>query len=253
MKTCKIRNLVLGEGMPKICTPIVEKTEEEIIKSAKKIKRSKIDIVELRADWFDDALNIEKTEKILKKLREIFKEIPILFTFRTAKEGGKKDINKNKYAEMNIKVAQTGLVDAIDIEIFTVEEYIKDIVKEAHKSGVKIVGSNHDFEKTPSREDIINRLKKMQELDVDILKIAFMPKDKKDVKTLISATYEMYTNYANKPIISISMGKIGLISRLMGELYGSSVTFGAVEKTSAPGQINVKDLKKVIEIIHDNM
>ena len=67
MNTCKIRNIVLGEGAPKVCVPIVGKTKVEIIDLAKKIKKVGADIVEFRADWFEDILDFEKTEEVLKR------------------------------------------------------------------------------------------------------------------------------------------------------------------------------------------
>lgn len=78
--------------------------------------------------------------------------------------------------------------------------------------------SNHDFHKTPTAEEIVQRLRKMQELDADIPKIALMPQCKTDVLTLLSATLEMHERYADRPIITMSMAKNGVISRLAGEV-----------------------------------
>lgn len=93
--------------------------------------------------------------------------------------------------------------------------------------------SNHDFHKTPAAEEIVQRLRKMQELGADIPKIALMPQNKADVLTLLSATLEMQERYADRPIITMSMAKTGVISRLSGEVFGSAATFGAVKKASA--------------------
>lgn len=253
MNTCKIRNIVLGEGIPKVCVPIVGQTKEEIIDSAKKINEVGADIVEFRVDWFNDIFDFGKTEEVLKELRETLGETPILFTFRTSKEGGEKAIEADKYVELNINAAKTGLVDAVDVEAFTGDEYVKAVVEAAHENGVKVVGSNHDFDKTPEKDDIVGRLRKMQELGVDVPKIAVMPQNKKDVITLLAATEEMFTNYADRPIITMSMAETGAISRLSGEAFGSALTFGAVGKVSAPGQINVEDLKTVLNIVHTSL
>ena len=92
----------------------------------------------------------------------------------------------------------------------------------------------------------------MQELGADILKIAVMPQNSRDVLTLLSATEEMTRLYAERPLITMSMGGTGLISRLCGETFGSAVTFGAVGKTSAPGQIAADELAQVLELLHRN-
>ncbi|EPZ7798013.1 type I 3-dehydroquinate dehydratase, partial [Shigella flexneri] len=70
------------------------------------------------------------------------------------------------------------------------------------------------------------------------------------VLTLLAATLEMQEQYADRPIITMSMAKTGVISRLVGEVFGSAATFGAVKKASAPGQISVNDLRTVLTILH---
>ena len=72
-------------------------------------------------------------------------------TFRTSKEGGEKAIEPDAYAELNIKAAQTGYVDLVDVEIFTGDEIVKKIIDGAHAAGVKVIASNHDFFKTPAK------------------------------------------------------------------------------------------------------
>ena len=75
----------------------------------------------------------------------------------------------------------------------------------------------------------------------------------KDVLTLLAATEEMTTNYADRPIITMSMAGTGVISRLCGEVFGSSMTFGAAKKASAPGQMGVNDLSTVLDLLHKAM
>ena len=77
-----------------------------------------------------------------------------------------------------------------------------------------------------------------------------MPGNKKDVLTLLSATREMAEEYADRPIITMSMSGNGVISRLSGEIFGSAMTFGAAKKASAPGQMGVEDLRQVLQILH---
>ena len=118
---------------------------------------------------------------------------------------------------------------------------------------MKVIASNHDFHKTPEKSDIIYRLRKMQDMNADIPKIAVMPQNKKDVLTLLSATEEMTSLYADRPIITMSMAGTGVISRLCGEVFGSSKTFGAAKKASAPGQMGVKELETVLGLLHSAM
>ena len=137
----------------------------------------------------------------------------------------------------------------------TIQEIIccgDDQVKETTPSpthDAAVVTVNKDFQ-TPEAEEIIARLRKMQSFDADIPKIALMPQSTSDVLTLLAATLEMQEQYADRPIITMSMAKTGVISRLAGEVFGSAATFGAVKKASAPGQISVNDLRTVLTILH---
>lgn len=194
----EVRGVRIGEGVPKICVPIVGKTKEEILAAAKSFENVKKDVVEFRVDWFEGVFDFAQVENVLKELREILKNTPILFTFRTSKEGGEKEIEPEVYVELNKRAAATGLIDLVDVEAFTGDAFVKEVIDAAHESGVVVVASNHDFDKTPDKEEIVKRLRKMQELDADIPKIAVMPQNKKDVLTLLSATEEMASEYADQ-------------------------------------------------------
>ena len=253
MNPIMIRDVAIGEGIPKICVPIVGKTREEIVKAAEEIRTLPVDVVEWRADWYEEIFEADVVLDILQELRRILGELPLLFTFRTKKEGGEKEIDEKNYRTLNQLAAESGLADLIDVEVFSGDEVVNDLVRTAHENEVKVIGSNHDFEKTPSKEEIIRRLQKMQELEVDLPKIAVMPRKKEDVLTLLAATEEMNRKYADRPIITMSMAGDGVISRVCGEVFGSALTFGAAGQASAPGQISVKELRQILTILHESV
>ena len=253
MNTVQVKNVTIGEGLPKIIVPIVGQTKDEIIAAAKSFANVELDIVEWRVDWFEGVFDFDQVKDVAQALRDVLQDTPILFTFRTAKEGGEKAIEPEAYVELNQNIAKTGLVDVVDVEAFTGDDYVAQIIEVAHQNNVKVVASNHDFDKTPDQADIVSRLRKMQEQGADIPKIAVMPNNKKDVLTLLAATEEMATNYADRPIITMSMAGTGLISRLCGEVFGSAATFGAVGKVSAPGQMNAEDLNMILTLIHKSL
>ena len=139
MNTVKVRNIEIGAGIPKICVPIVGVTREEILAAAETIKSTKADVVEWRVDWYEDIFDFAKTEETMKALREVLGETPILFTFRTSKEGGEKSIETETYVELNQNAAKTGLVDLVDVEAFTGDDAVKAVVETAHANGVKVI------------------------------------------------------------------------------------------------------------------
>jgi 3-dehydroquinate dehydratase I len=253
MSTLKIKNTTVGEGIPKIIVPLVGVTEEQIIEEAELVKSWEPDVVEWRADLFENVEDIAAIKGLIAKLRDILGETLLLFTFRSHKEGGSKVISDSFYVELNQAAILTGKIDLVDVELFNNEENVPLLVSVAKENGVFVIMSNHDFEKTPSKDEIICRLCKMQELGADIPKIAVMPKKVDDVITLIDATNTMKSTYANRPIITMSMGGSGIISRLAGEVFGSAFTFGAGKAASAPGQIPVTELRTILEILHKRM
>lgn len=249
----QVRNIVIGEGMPKICAPIVGRTREEILLQAKKLKAAGPDLAEWRADWFEKAGEKEELKGILELLHGELGELPLLVTFRTRQEGGKQEISLEDYEEFLLEVLASGQADLIDVELFMGEEFLSGIVEKAHEKNVKVIASNHDFEKTPNTGEIVERLCRMQKAGADLLKLAAMPRDPGDVLTLLAATWQMKECYARQPVITMSMGGTGVISRLAGEIFGSAMTFGAVGKASAPGQVGAEELREVLGLLHEKL
>ncbi|MBF1357436.1 MAG: type I 3-dehydroquinate dehydratase, partial [Megasphaera micronuciformis] len=101
-----------------------------------------------------------------------------------------------------------------------------------------------------AKEEIESRLIGMKKLGAHVAKLACMPQSAKDVLTLLAATEQVKSQYPDEPIITMSMGKLGAVSRISGEVFGSSLTFGSAKKASAPGQIEVTVLQKILETLH---
>lgn len=253
MNTVKVRNMVIGEGMPKICAPIVGRTREEILLQARELRETGPDLAEWRADWFEGIEEKEQLSKILELLREELGDMPLLVTFRTKQEGGKKEISAEDYEGFLEWVLDSKRADLVDVELFMGEELLKRVVLKAHEKEVKVVASNHDFERTPNVGEMVERLCKMQKAGADLLKMAVMPRDPGDVLTLLAATWQMKECYATQPVITMAMGGTGVISRLAGEIFGSALTFGAAGRASAPGQVEVEALKKALRLLHENL
>lgn len=250
INTIQIKGLEIGNGAPKIIVPIVGKQRQDLIDEAQFLATIDFDVVEWRVDHFTAVDDIEQVKSMAKELTAHLPNKPLLFTFRTAKEGGVKEASVDFYVNLNKQMAASGLVDFIDVEIFTGEGAVSDMIATAHQHNVLVIASNHDFQQTPSQSDIVYRLRKMQDLGADILKIAVMPQSVTDVVTLLAATCEMKTKFANQPLITMSMAGKGAISRVAGETFGSDMTFGAAKNASAPGQLDVKELRQILNVLH---
>lgn len=252
-KTVTVRNLTIGAGMPKICVPLLGETLSQLKEEAAFLKTIDLDVVEWRVDFFNQVEDIEQVKAALVEIRTILPNTPLIFTFRSHKEGGNKEITTSFYFELNKTIAETGLVDIIDVELFNAEKEVKALIEDAHAKNVFVIISNHDFHGTPAKEEIVSRLRKAQELGGDLPKIAVMPTSTADVLTLLDATNTMNEQYADRPFITMSMAGKGVISRLAGEVFGSALTFGAAKKASAPGQVAVKELRTVLNLLHASL
>ena len=253
MTSVTVRKVTLGQGKPKICVPLMGKNQEEIERAAKEVKKLPADLVEWRADGFSDVLSAQAVVQSLALIRRILGEdVPVLFTVRTKKEGGAANLSAQEYSRCAYSAIEGG-ADLLDVEMSAGKETVFAIIQEAHRQGKKVILSSHDFSCTPKEEEMLSRLCRMQEWGADITKLAVMPKDASDVLRLLSVTLAMKETYADRPFITMSMGKDGLISRLCGETFGSCLTFGCGTKASAPGQMEARALRNVLDAVHKSL
>ena len=260
-----IKNCHIGDGNPKICVPLVGRTEEEILKQAIDIVKEsarcesqhpgyKVDIVEFRADYYDDVTNSTKLLELLKVLRDVFSDKLLLFTYRSEEEGGefRHDRAENMLADIYEWVIVSGLVDLIDIELLQGNYYVVRNSTKAHDNGVRVIISNHDLEKTPHDADMEEMLREMKIFGADIMKIATTPKNEFDVRRLMEFTENV--TKGNKgyediqlPLVTMAMGELGKKTRVSGKTTGSAITFAMVGNASAPGQLPLEELMKELE------
>lgn len=251
MKTVNIRGTVLGEGRPKICVPIVGTTAEAILAEGRNIAQLRgrgADCCEWRIDWYDDVFDDAALSATGKALSAALEGLPLLVTFRTKNEGGSRDCTAADYAALVTRLCGMGFADLVDIELFTGDEAVAQMRSAAVQQGVVTVFSNHDFHATPAKEEIVARLAKMEELGADVCKIAVMPTCREDVLTLLAATMER-SAVSERPLITMSMGALGTVSRLCGELTGSCLSFGSLSQASAPGQVPAEQLAEMLQVL----
>ena len=233
----------------KTIVPITAKTREQAIAQAKVIAaNADADLAEFRIDLLNFASDRKQVIALGHELKQILGTKPLIATIRTHNEGGQLTISDADYGKTYQAYLQQPFMDMLDVEMFRDQQIVKDTVKMAHAKKVLIVMSNHDFQKTPPESEIIKRLLKQDELGADILKIAVMPQNKQDVFTLMNATLKV-SQQSKKPLLTMSMGKLGTISRIATANMGGSFSFGMIGEASAPGQIDVTQLKQFLKTV----
>ncbi len=248
-KPITLYDVTLGDGHPNICIPILGSNAAEVLANADMALSSKPDLVEWRLDHLTD-LRQKNLDRILVQLRRIFEGIPLLVTFRSKAEGGQRTLDLAGYTNLLTRVIVSGLADLVDVELFS--GAAPQLIETAHKNEVLVVCSNHDFQQTPNEEELLSRMERMCAMGCDIPKIAVMPQSNRDVLTLLSATARMHARHPGLPIITMSMGSMGAVSRISGALFGSAVTFGSSGSASAPGQIPAKQLREMLTLLDCN-
>lgn len=247
MKKISIKNPVFNEGTPKICVPVIGITEEEILSEFIELNNDNIDLVELRADYFEFVFSKSKVIHLLENIRRFYKK-PLLFTLRTKSEGGAADIDIKYYLELNAKVIESKLVDIVDIEFFQQSDSVFNLIDLAKKNEIATILSYHNFINTPSTDEILTKLNTMSDYG-DIVKIALMPNTEGDVIKLLLASIK-FKEEKKSPFVAIAMGHLGIISRISGSFFGSCIIYASYKKPSAPGQIHIKLAKEILKIMH---
>ena len=186
------------------------------------------DVVELRLDALSilDAPNVQNV--LCAARAAIGQGVPLLATIRTKKEGGLADLTDAAYGELGTAICHSGLADLLDVEASTAPAVIAAIQQQARESGVKTVFSSHNFAETPPTETMVNTLTDMVRRGADIAKLAVMP---------------------HTPLITMSMGQQGMVSRICGAAFGSCAGFATAGVSSAPGQPAAPALRTALDAL----
>lgn len=240
METVSIGGVRLSEPPVKIIVPITARTLPEAYAQARRISVSAADIAEWRVDKLTQRPAIDEATRAMRRALE---DKPLLATFRTAREGGA-EISQEDYVALVAQAAASG-ADAIDIEYrLSCRQAASEI---AHRAGLAVVSSWHDFASTPPTDTMIGLITDLASAG-DIAKLAVMPKSPTDTARLLTACAEASCQIS-KPIIAIAMGNYGITSRVVGGAFGSAATFAALDEASAPGQLPLSDALALREIL----
>ncbi len=247
--TVTVRGTVIGKEKPLICTPLIGKDIPSIITELEKMIRKNPDLIEWRADFFESLDNTELVLRTIAEIRKLAGETPILFTIRSHHEGGQViALSEQEKVALLAELCRKKVVDLIDYELSNDAPSVEQLRAVSKENGVAMVMSYHNFESTPPASFIVDKVLKMEQSGADIAKVAVMPKSKSDALVLLLAS-EQAQNELKIPLISISMGEFGALSRMVGYVFGSDITFAIGEQSSAPGQIPIEDLRAALQIV----
>jgi 3-dehydroquinate dehydratase/shikimate dehydrogenase len=233
-----MRRLQKDERPEKVCIPIVEMGLEKALTAIRK-STPLADLIELRVDYMRNP----ELPQLLNGRRK-----PFIVTNRRREEGGR--FQGDEGARVRILEEAVRLdVDYVDIEMGSERALIQDLMihKRARKRGTKIILSFHDVHSTPPRRDLQKRCNQMSRLEADVVKIVTFAQSWEDNLNVLALI--PYAKERGQKIIAFCMGEKGKMSRVIAPLVGAAWTYASsiTGKASAPGQITVREMRRIWE------
>lgn len=158
-------------------------------------------------------------------------------------------ISQEKRLELMVAAIESGNIDLIDIELCNGREFIDAVKMHTQARHVALILSYHNFKETPAETFISDKLLAAYEAGADIPKLAVMPNNYADVLVLLSATNRARNSAIDAPLVTMSMGEQGAVTRLAGGLFGSDITFAVGTASSAPGQIPIAEMRAGMAVL----
>lgn len=199
------------------------------------------DIIEWRADFLPKEAILQVAPAIFEK----FAGCELVFTLRTRSEGGQIELSSEEYVQIIKEVAQLYQPDYIDFEYFSYKDVFDQMLDFPN-----LVLSYHNFQETP--ENLMEILSELTSLNPKVVKIAVMANTEQDVLDLMNFTRGFKTLNPEQEYVTISMGKVGKVSRITSDVTGSSWSFASLDEASAPGQISLSSMKKIRELLNED-
>lgn len=249
-KPILLRGRPVGAGaFPLVCTPLVGRTRDAVLAEVDAVLPKWPDVLEWRVDFFAALGDTAHVIDTARAIRDRVGPIPVMFTRRSSAEGGEKiALAESQVVQLYMDVCASRLVDLMDYETANDAADFGRLRAVSREHGIALIGSYHNFQETPDAAALAARFALAHRLDADIAKVAVMPKGPPDVLTLLAATFEASQSLP-VPLISMSMGPCGSLSRMVGFVYGSALTWAVGKSSSAPGQVPIEDLRAVLATV----
>jgi 3-dehydroquinate dehydratase-1 len=250
MKSIHLHGQQIGDGTrPLICTPLVGKTPEAVLDEVKVVLPKQPDVIEWRVDFFEGIGNLPIVLEVAGRLKTAAGGIPIIFTCRSMNEGGERiSLDSTAVVKLLAAVCASRSVDFIDYELSNPVHELAQLRQASRAHEVAMIMSYHNFQSTPDAATLVTKFLDAERLGADIGKVAVMPKSPDDVLTLLGAVWRA-SEAGSIPLIGMSMGGLGAVSRIVGGVFGSALTFAVGKSASAPGQIAIEDLRVALNTV----
>jgi 3-dehydroquinate dehydratase I len=197
-----------------------------------KLSSTHFDLCELRIDLlYRTSMELESHVRKLP--------CPKIATVRDPIEGGANALPEKTRLELYQRWLP--LCDLIDVELRSLSRF-SGLVELAESAGKGVIISFHDFEKTPSLEELQEKVDRCRLKKNQIFKVASNVAQWAEVETLI----RLLQQNPQLRIAAMGMGQFGKLSRLVLARLGSCLVYGSVGEAVAPGQWPVNELARLL-------
>lgn len=217
---------------PAICCSVIGKDVETLENLSSEAIDANIDILEVRLDKLKDFSD-------LRFLYDI--DLPIILTNRTREEGGYFKGKETERVEIILESLDKS-ISCVDIALSTPNDLINRVMDRADKENVSVILSFHDFEKVPSEKELDSIVKKMEVFGPDFKKIIGFSNNLDESMKILKFLID-YSDGKYDDLISFAMGEKGEFTRIASPVLGSILTYGSIGEKTAPGQLNVSEIK----------
>ena len=244
----RVRNLEFGGEKPLFCVPIVPRDPTELVAQGEVAHKLRPELIEWRADFFLTP-TVSSLVEAARLIRNTAPTEPIIFTLRAKNEGGAQEIPQPDRRVLIEALLRSSLIDIVDLELSNDDDFLQHLMQVARQCGIPVILAFHDFQRTLENDVLLSKIESMRSHGASIAKIAVMPQTPEDVLRLLQVTACARRLHPNLPLITMSMGALGSVTRVAGFLFGSDMSFALGQSGSAPGQIPMEDARKITEML----
>jgi 3-dehydroquinate dehydratase-1 len=166
-----------------------------------------------------------------------------VFTLRSVKQKGRfTGSNEDRiFWFKQLSLTQPMLLD-VELETLLHNDELADFFSEQK---TRILVSWHDFEKTPTNDELVDLLGQMR-IYSNYVKVVTAARKVHDCIRLL----DLYDVTTELNLISFAMGEIGILSRILCTIYGNApFTYAALKEAIAPGQLTIQQMRKIYDRI----
>ncbi len=221
---------------PRICVVITARDTAEALQRLTDVASQGPDLIEVRFDYMespgDPGVIRDSTD------------LPLITTNRRSDQGGHSMMKEPDRVAVILDAVEAGF-DYADLELNTPD--LDDLGSRVKALGASLVVSHHDFQGTPSAEELRETMSRMVERGADVCKIIGTAQSPRDNLVYLG----LFGSHREGGLVCFGMGRDGILSRVLSPLMGGEFTYASSHAggESAPGQLTLAEMREIYTLM----